>query len=406
MRTDPAHPRGRSPRRRGRPAAAAAAVATAAVLVAGAPASAEAASPPVPSSPHYSTGLKAPDTTLSPQTGLSRLATSAAAAGGAVRAAAALPPAVDLSAFAVPPGDQGQHSSCASWATAYTIGGWESNYTHHAGAPFEPMFVYNQVNFGEDAGSYFDDNFAVLSNQGDMEAADWTHPVDDYLSQPTSDERADASLHKMTPDTTLFVGDNAGTTGRTAIQTALANNQPVALGIPIYQAFYDLDRTQSVMTAAAATGVLYGYHAIVALGYDAMGVRIENSWGTGWGDHGFATLSWDFVERYVDEAYAAETFAPNGLVPSVTALSCSTVATTAGGWLDVSGLRLLNVDTTRPSSVTFVSVADPSISVDALAVTKTSAGLRVTTPTLTAGEWRVAVNGINGINGRTAPRTS
>jgi hypothetical protein len=188
-----------------------------------------------------------------------------------------------------------------------------------------------------------------------------------------------------------------GTAAKTPIETAVANNQPVSIALPVFGAFDALRPGHSTLLAADVDESTFrGWHAVTVLGYDAQGVTIENSWGDYWGDRGFAKLGWDFVEKYVREAYAAGTFTPNGLVPSVTGLSTPTVSTNGSNGLDVSGLRLLNVDTTRPSTVSFVSVADPSIAVNAASVTKTSSGLSVITPPLAAGDWRVVVTGING----------
>lgn len=65
-----------------------------------------------------------------------------------------------------------------------------------------------------------------------------------------------------------------------------------------------------------------GYHAICACGYDDRGVLIQNSWGDGWGDGGFAIVpyhygatrerwtamdkrdQWDIIELYVDDKRA------------------------------------------------------------------------------------------------------
>ncbi len=53
---------------------------------------------------------------------------------------------------------------------------------------------------------------------------------------------------------------------------------------------------------SSVSGQMLGYHAIAALGYNSTGLRIENSWTASWGDAGFATLSWSFVNTYVMEA--------------------------------------------------------------------------------------------------------
>jgi hypothetical protein len=261
------------------------------------------------------------------------------------------------------------------------------------------MFVYNQVNGGSDRnGTSFYSNFGVLESQGDVEAADWTQPFEDYLSQPTADERADAAQHVLSAHTTLFAAYSGGfgDAGRTAIETALANNQPVGIGMPVYEPFFYLTGSDDTFTAADATGPLQGWHAVTVLGYDASGVTIENSWGTGWGNHGFAKLGWDFVEAYVREAYAAGTFQRNALIPSVTSLSSSKVTTTGATRLAVSGLRLGSVDVTKPNAVSFVSVADPSVVVPAVHATPTASGLSVLTPPLAQGQWRVVVTNANG----------
>ena len=337
---------------------------------------------------------------ISALTGLDDLASAAQAAGGDVRVEATLPAAVDLTGFAVPPGNQGQYGACGSFTTAYTIGGWLSNYTHHSGAPFDPMYVYNQLNGGSASrGTTFAGNFGILESQGDVEAAYWTHPFTDYRSKPNAAELANAGLHKLTAHTTLFSGPDQGATASTAIKTALANNQPVAIGLPVTAGFDSLNSSDSTLTLAEAGGALRGYHAVAALGYDATGIVIENSWGPNWANHGFATLAWDFVESKVTEAYAAGTFVTgqNTLTPVVTQLSNAAVNTAGGTTLTVTAARLASVDTTQAAAVTFVSVADPSVRVNATVTAKAATTLTVRTPALPAdGDYRVVLTGTAG----------
>ena len=63
--------------------------------------------------------------------------------------------------------------------------------------------------------------------------------------------------------------------------TALASGNPAALGIDVVNNFFYVN----------ATNDRYAY-----------GVRIENSWSAGWGNNGFATLSWNFVNQHAFSA--------------------------------------------------------------------------------------------------------
>lgn len=47
----------------------------------------------------------------------------------------------------------------------------------------------------------------------------------------------------------------------------------------------------------SATARLVGGHAVQCVGYDAFGPWIQNSWGEGWGDGGFAHISWAAFNR-------------------------------------------------------------------------------------------------------------
>ena len=48
-----------------------------------------------------------------------------------------------------------------------------------------------------------------------------------------------------------------------------------------------------------------GGHAIVIVGYDDEQKRVKfvNSWGAGWGDHGFGYLPYDYVTKYMSDAW-------------------------------------------------------------------------------------------------------
>ncbi len=241
-----------------------------------------------------------------------------------LRVASAPPAAVDLSSWAPPVGDQGQVGSCVTWAIAYGAAGWYANVQHRLGAPFAPMYVYSQINGGVDEGSSPSDAYSLMQSQGVPSQSVYSQGNYDWQTQPTTAERTNAALHTTTAGQFLFYGDNQGDAARTAIETALAANHPVSLSIPVYDAFFQLDSNDYLMSAAKVSGTSAGGHEITAYGYDADGLMIENSWGTQWGLAGWAKLSWDFVDTYVmDASYLSAGFAADTQAPTITSVIAS-----------------------------------------------------------------------------------
>lgn len=232
-------------------------------------------------------------------------AAPSAAVAAQIRAAAASPPAsVDLTADAMPVGNQGDVGSCAAWATDYTALGYWENREGLAGGGLEPMYTYSQLSGGVDDGSTIEGNLSIDMQQGVDDQADYWQGNFDYIDMPSSSERANAVNWKLTSYNDLPTQpSNSSNVTQQSIETALAAGTPVVIGIPVYLNFeYVTGANQGLYTAPS--GQFLGDHAITALGYNSTGLVIENSWGTSWGDGGYATLSWSFVNGYVFDAVA------------------------------------------------------------------------------------------------------
>jgi Papain family cysteine protease/IPT/TIG domain len=315
---------------------------------------------------------------------------------GAVRAATSVPAAVDLTPYAASPGDQGQVGSCVGWATGYTLQGWYANYQRHAGAPFAPMYVYAQINGGRDAGAYIPSAWNILESQGVAEQRVYSQGNYDWSTQPTTAQKTNAAAHKTRSHAYLFSGDNQGPAAQTALQAALAGGQPVVIGLAVHSGFGALSPTNQVWRLANTTGKsLLGYHAIVAVGYDATGLRIENSWGTSWGAGGFATLAWDFVNRYLIEASVGTGFTTTNqpVAPKVTQLSKAALSTSGGETLTITGTELSTVDKTAAGAARLVNVADPTVTAPLTVTAATPTTLTASTTAAPTGSGGVPVQG-------------
>lgn len=301
---------------------------------------------------------RSPGATTSPAAGMRAFA-------GIAGTTTALPAAVNLSKYDEKVADQGPLSSCAAWAIGYGMMGWFARSQGHAGAPFAPMYVYSQVDGGKDGGTSPASVFNVLRTQGIDTAADYakhhSSPTTDWKNQPTAAEKTNAATNKITGWITLYNTLGApGQTAVTALKQTLASGRPVALAIAVYSRFMDAAGPSSVVSSAGNLGQLLGYHEVLAVGYNSTGVQVQNSWGTYWGNNGYATLDWGYVAQH---SFEAETIAglsttTNAARPVVAAVSPATGADTGGQIVTITGSRLQSpIISVSANSVTPLTVS-------------------------------------------------
>lgn len=222
----------------------------------------------------------------------------------ALRPIATPPSSVSLARYDSGPGDQGKVGSCVSWAidyAAYDILEKEQGIT---GAPQAPMYTYAQIVKGVDQGSTPDETFQILEKQGVDNQADYWQGNFDYTTQPTAAETTSAAKWKLSGHTTLPTG--AGI--QAGVEKSIAAGEPVVISIQVHQSWMKIS-PQDASSYGYEPGddtadPIVGGHEVAIIGYNSQGVRIENSWGTGWGDGGYINVSWAFLQHQVEEANA------------------------------------------------------------------------------------------------------
>ena len=213
------------------------------------------------------------------------------------------PASYSLTNYAVSPGDQGEVNSCVSWAVAHTSMGLLENEQGISGGPNAPMYIYSQLVNGQNVGTYPEDNLNIAQQQGVDSESDYTQGDSDYTDTPTQGETSNAANWRISGYTSLPTGDSL----KSAVESAVSSGLPVIFSFDVYQSFED-------MTQQTAQDYSYsdpndgeqplGGHEITIVGYTAQGVTIENSWGSGWGDSGYANLSWSFLEGAAQDAHS------------------------------------------------------------------------------------------------------
>lgn len=215
----------------------------------------------------------------------------------AIGTAAAVPGSYSLAKYAAAPGNQGQVNSCVAWAIDYTALNILETEQGIKGHPMAPMYTYAQIAKGRNTGTYEAQHFNILTSQGIDTRADYRQGDFDYTSQPDAHERANAAHWRLSGYTSLDTGPAAVA----AVEQAISSGLPVAGMLTVHKSF-------SKITPAAARAYTYrpgptssdpviGNHEVTIIGYNSQGVRIENSWGTGWADGGYINVSWAFVSQ-------------------------------------------------------------------------------------------------------------
>lgn len=215
-----------------------------------------------------------------------------------------LPSKVDLSNKMPPIGNQGRLGSCVAWATGYALKSYyakSKNSSWQFDAPslggkgrgvFSPKFIYNQINGGQDGGSFISSALNLFVRKGAALWVDMPYDQTDYTSQPSY-----AVLQKAQKYRSKSYSRINGTDINT-IKTYLSKGHPVAFGMPVDGVFYGL-RGNEIYDHRG--GRQYGGHAMTLVGYDDSkrsknghvgAFKIINSWGTGWGSRGYGYISY------------------------------------------------------------------------------------------------------------------
>ncbi|MCZ8342123.1 MAG: cysteine protease [Leptospira sp.] len=227
-----------------------------------------------------------------------------------------LPASIDLSSKMPPVGNQGQQNSCVAWASGYAIksylvknGGQISEYDPpFAGGKgqnvFSPAFIYNQQNGGKDQGLYYYKTMEFLQKSGVAPWSSMPYSDKDFLSQPSQTVKEEGLKYKIKSYSRLNMKSPDD------LKRVLASGNVVLFGIIIDDAFYKLKGAEVYDQNG---GKSYGGHAMTIVGYDDSkksksgrkgAFKIQNSWGTYWGDKGYGWISYHMMAKVGQEAYS------------------------------------------------------------------------------------------------------
>ena len=205
-----------------------------------------------------------------------------------------LPASVDLRTNkAMPPVyDQGQLGSC----TANSLGSLIQFNDGSFGTPSRLFIYYNERkmegDIPDDNGAELSDGVKSLQKWGVCPETEWPYIINKFATAPPAQTYTDALKHRAI--VVQSIHDDAQ-----SMKSALALGHPFCVGISVFESFES--------DAVAASGVVpmpnqateqnLGGHAVAVVGYDdhKQVWILRNSWGSGWGQHGYFTLPYAYL---------------------------------------------------------------------------------------------------------------
>lgn len=216
---------------------------------------------------------------------------------------------VDLSRFMPPVGHQGTLGSCSGWAVAYAARSFAAgtsitSWPLSSGAgQFSPGFVYNEVKARlmggcDRQGITIPSALQFTQSVGAVVLSQFPYSDGDCNLRPSAGQLDQAGAWRIKDFATLGMN---GAVPLDKVIEELNAGRPVILAIGVDQTFNDYRGG----IVNSYIGPVIGTHAIVAVGYDldAGTLKLQNSWGMGWGESGTVRIGFETARRMIIEAY-------------------------------------------------------------------------------------------------------
>jgi C1A family cysteine protease len=234
----------------------------------------------------------------------------------------ARPPAVDLRPSTSSVRDQGNLGSCVGFAAATGMREFLENTAKQSLTVMSPLFLYYQCRViegtvGEDVGAEPRDVMKVLVGQGCAPEADWPYVISKFTKAPSAQAVKNAKTYTVASYHRLANLDEA--------LDCLAGGSGLVIGFDVYASFEDIGANGDMPMPQSGEQLLGG-HAVFVVGYKLDPtcpgggyLIVKNSWGAGWGDHGYFYMPFAFVTpANVSDMWVAVGNAPVPVPPTPT----------------------------------------------------------------------------------------
>lgn len=223
------------------------------------------------------------------------------------KARKAAPTAIDLRPWCSPIEDQGSLGSCTAHAAVGMMEYYERRaFGKHMDA--SRLFLYkvtrNLMGVKGDDGAYLRDTMKAMVLFGVPPEKYWPYYTTKFNDEPTAFCYSFAQSYLAVQYYRLDPPGTAPAKVLGEIKRYLAAELPAMFGFSVYSSIPPLGDGKGEIPYPTKGDTLEGGHAVLAVGYDDKkkigthkgALLIRNSWGKGWGDHGYGWLPYRYVE--------------------------------------------------------------------------------------------------------------
>lgn len=197
--------------------------------------------------------------------------------------------------------DQGQEGSCTGHGVAGAVEvAYGSLHRHPIPERLSRAYAYArgrmaEGTFPQDSGCIVGDVVAVAHQWGLCREVVLPY-TGNPAEGPTAEADADAVFHRIPLPLGVPLDIQA-------LKTAIAAGMPVVFGMAVGASFFNTGADGKVPPRPVGEPD-EGGHCMYVVGYNPYAVMVVNSWGAGWGDHGYCYMPWDYVLQNWWEAWA------------------------------------------------------------------------------------------------------
>lgn len=226
---------------------------------------------------------------------------------GLQAAASSLPKKVNLAEWCSPIEDQGNLGSCTAQAGVGLFEYYQRRaYNEHLDG--SRLFLYkatrNLLGWTGDTGAYLRSTMGAMRLFGVPPESHWPYEVSQFDAEPPAFCYAFAQNYQALKYYRLDPYNSTAQQTLDTVRRYLAASLPSMFGFTVYSSMWSVGSTGDIPFPQIGETV-EGGHAIDAVGYDddhqigsyTGALKIRNSWGTSWGDHGYGWLPYEYVRQ-------------------------------------------------------------------------------------------------------------